>query len=152
MEFGPHVEFSDAWAKYVNAVETLWTGERDPQAGRLHLVRYEELAKAAVSLARDARLGLALQEAYVRHLDEPGSAGPARLYVLELNGFADAVGNAPTPKLPGPKESPKDASRDLLEDAGTVADSAKDIFGDLPGWAKATIHGFGEVAKLFKKK
>jgi hypothetical protein len=144
MSLGPHLEFSDAWTAYLESVEQLWEQERDPKSERPHLKHYETLGREALSLMRDVGLAAAIQDQYLKQLDDPRSAAPARLYVPELTSFASAVMASP---------SPTPASRrDLLGDVSTLATSAKDIFSDLPGWVKAGIHGFGEVAKLIKGK
>ena len=144
MPLGPHIEFSEAWQAYLRAVESLWDQERILAAERPHLVAYETLAREALALMRDVGLGAALQEAYLRQVGDPRTAGPGQLYLLELNSFAQAATS--------PNVQNSQSRRDLLGDVSTLGNSAKDIFADLPGWVRAGIHGFGEVAKLFKRK
>jgi hypothetical protein len=144
MPLGPHIEFSEAWHGYLTAVELLWNQERTPTSSRPHLALYESLATEDLALMRDVGLGAAVQEAYLRQLADPRTAAPGQLYVLELKSFAQAVSSTNVESV--------QSRRDLLGDVSTLANSAKDIFSDLPGWVKAGIHGFGEVAKLFKRK
>ena len=144
MSTDPHLDFSDAWRAYLAAVQKLWDAELDADSERPHLKSFETLAREALRLIGDVGVGAALQEEFLRLIATPREGGPARLYLLELTSFAAAV-NAATPP-------PPDAKPDLLGHVSTIAGSAKEIFPNLHPWIKAGIHGFGEVAKLFKRK
>ena len=142
MPLGPHIEFSEAWQGYLRAVETLWEpNARQPQAASPRFVR----GPCRRSHVADARRGSRRERCRRPFFNSSPSRGPQAQPSFTCSNSTSFAAAATSPSA-----TSDDSKRDLLGDVSTIAGSAKDIFSDLPGWVKAGIHGFGEVAKTLQ--
>lgn len=144
-----NIEFIDAWLKFVDATHILWEHELK-SANRPNLDNYKPLIDKIIPVIRDEEFISAIQQDWFRLDGETRTRIVAEVYLNELVGFAKGVDEA----LPrGEKKTDvEERKHDLLSNVKTIFGSTKDLFDNLPGWAKSTLTVAGEVADLFKRK
>jgi hypothetical protein len=141
-EFSPAHEFSQTWHRFINALTSLWTIDADSFAAH-RLSHYAQLSKDVLKAAVETTFVNTLRAAWLQRRKKRKQRVVADLFLDEIRSFSAAVEAPQSSNQPGRRQ-------ELLSNAGVVLGSLKDLFDDLPWWAKGTICLLREVADLFK--
>jgi hypothetical protein len=146
-KFSPAHEFSETWHRFINALTSLWTNKQELST-TYRLNHYAELSRNVLKAAVETTFVNTLRGAWLQRREKRNQRVVADLFLDEIKSFSAAVEAPASPNeadMPGRRQ-------ELLSDAGVVLGSAKDLFEDLPWWAKGTICLLREVAEFFKGK
>jgi len=148
-------EFEEAWKKFIYNMGDLISSRKDDAT----LKPFEGFQRSVLDFALEERfvkqLGDEWEEMYKSHQNNQG----AKALLMEIQAFSESVDAHRNQRrkrwtigwLFKYKWKEFAEKLKLISRGSTVIGSVKDIFKNLPDWAKITLTLFKELADIFKK-